>query len=325
MNSFKQYLLRAQKKYPQNKLQDYLKQIYQSEFAGGHMIKSIDSSLNYLIEESKDLGDNTPILYEYISDNVIRINIKPFINNFDINILNNLFYESSLLEYSKKNIPTKCESLKEIINQNDAIDSFKNNPCAYHHSDTFRNTYNPHYRVINSSLLTTELRTKKLEQYIDSLPKETLTIIAVEGRCASGKSTITSNLKDITLIHADDFFSKTDVLDFDLLEQLIKKLKIGETINYTAYNCSNETYFTKTLENIKPIVIIEGVYSYHPKVRKYINRLVYFEVTKDLQINRLKNRTTNQFLYNKFINIWIPREEKYFSDNTYIIDADIII
>ena len=81
----------------------------------------------------------------------------------------------------------------------------------------------------------------------------------------------------------------------------------------------------KTIEKVEPIVIIEGVYSNHPIIRNFINRLVYVETTKELQSQRLKQRTKNIAIYNKFINLWIPREEQYFIENNYIIEADIII
>ena len=325
MNSFKQYLIRNKNKYPNSEIKDYLKQIYQSEFAGGHMIKSKESSLEFLIKEYKLINTVNNVLYEYISDNIIRLNIKPAISHYEFEIINNLFYESSILHRNSNLLKDKCNDLISITNTNSLITEFANNPQPTHHSDLYRLNYNPHYRVIDTSLLPIEFRINKLQSYIDSISKDKLTIVAIEGRCASGKTTITNKIKNATIIHADDFFSKTDVLDFDLLIKLIEKLEIGKNVKYTAYNCSKNEYYTKTIESVEPVVIIEGVYSNHPKIRKFINKLVYIETTKKLQSERLKQRTKDANIYNKFINLWIPREEKYFYENTYIIDADIII
>lgn len=325
MDSFKQYLIRNKNKYSNQELKDYLKQIYQSEFAGGHMIESKENSLEFLRKEFQSIENNNSILYEYISDNIVRLNIKPAIDIYGYEAVNNLFYESSKLDRTTSLLKNKCSALTSILDSNNCIQDFLENPKPTHHSDLYRKCYNPHYRVIDTKLLPLEFRINKLQTYINNLPKDKLTIISIEGRCASGKTTIISKIQNATIIHADDFFSKTDVLDFELLIKLINKLEVGEKIEYTAYSCSNNEYYNKTINKVEPIVIIEGVYSYHPKLRKYINKLVYIETTKELQSLRLKQRTKNVEIYNKFINLWIPREELYFNENTYIIDADIII
>ena len=325
MNSFKQYLIRHKNKYPKSEIKDYLKQIYQSEFAGGHMIKDKQSSFIYLTEEYTNTNYSNKLLYEYISNNIIRINIKPAIDIYNSETINDLFYESSKIIHNSNTIMDKCSALTTIFNTNNEIIEFSKNPKAIHHSEIYRKSYEPHYRVVDTALLPIEFRINKLQTYINLLPKDKLTIISVEGRCASGKTTITNQIKDVTIIHTDDFFSKTDVLDFELLTKLLQKLEVGKTIQYKAYSCSNNKYYTKTIEKVEPIVIIEGVYSNHPIIRNFINRLVYVETTKELQSQRLKQRTKNIAIYNKFINLWIPREEQYFIENNYIIEADIII
>ena len=74
------------------------------------------------------------------------------------------------------------------------------------------------------------------------------------------------------------------------------------------------------------LLIIEGVYSYHYKLRDFYTHLVYLNVSKETQNERLKNRCgENKLLYNKFINTWIPNEENYFNNNDIISKADIII
>lgn len=324
MNSFTQYLYRMKQKYPLSELTDYFKQIYQSEFAGGHLITDINQSLTYLECELQNSFSDSSLLYEYISDNMVRINIHPFIKLYNIQKLNDMFYSSSLIKQQNNNVHNKCNSLRTLF-INKKIDDFEQTPIPFHHSTSYNKNYNPHYRVIDSSLLSLDIRTNKLQLFLDNLPKDKLTVIALEGRCASGKTTISNNIKNATIINADDFFSKNDVLDFELLYKLLSQLEIKKTVTYKVYSCSTNEYYFKTIKKVEPIVIIEGVYSYHPKIRKYINRLVYVETTKKLQYERLKQRTENLQIYNKFINVWIPREEKYFNENTYIIDADIII
>ena len=61
-------------------------------------------------------------------------------------------------------------------------------------------------------------------------------------------------------------------------------------------------------ETLKNKVILEGVYSYHPYFNNLIDCLAYIQVDKETQVNRVSNR----ILKDKFINEWIPLENKYF-------------
>ena len=103
------YLKRHFNKYPNSEVQDFIKLIFQSEFAGGHMIESFDKALTYLNNEAStiDLNDNS-LLYEYISDNIVRINLAPYLNmGFSTLSLANDFYESSLYQYTNVNLNKK--------------------------------------------------------------------------------------------------------------------------------------------------------------------------------------------------------------------------
>lgn len=334
MKNFYEYLIRHQNKYPALLVQDYLKLIFQSEFAGGHLIKSKDISLKFLESEASSIQSfKSKELYEYISDNIIRINIEPYLqNNLVIKNLNDLFFNSSLLNYSGSLLNNKITTLEKLLYDQQKqfsdyylINNFKQNPTIFSHTNTYKENYHPHYRVISTELLPMKYRFLKFQNYLDSLDKSKLTIIAVEGKHTSGKTTICKMLKNITLIHADDFFSKTNLLDYKLLEQLITKLEIGKTIEYTVYDYTNDNYYQKTISNIQPIVIIEGIYCYSNNLKKYYNKLVYFEISKDLQISRLNLKIIDKTIINLYLTKWIPQETEYFNNNNFIESADIII
>jgi len=335
MHNFKQYLVRNYNRHPNSELIDYLKLIYQSEFAGGHMIKSKESSLSFINDEIKISNNKNEELYNYISSNIVRINLSAYkALSLKIDLLNDLFYNSNKLSFSNKNINEKVcilSNLKnnQLIKINDysleKLIEFRDNPIPTHHSSIYNKLYQPHYRVIDTSLLPLFFRILKFQNFIDNLPNDKLTIIAVEGRCASGKSTITNKLKNVTIIHADDFFSKTDLLDFDSLNAVLSKIKMNQKLEYTTYNCMTNTYHTKIIDMVEPVVIVEGVYSYHQKIRHNFHKLVYIETTKELQMKYLKERTKDIKLYNKFISLWIPREEEYFNNNNLIELSNVII
>ena len=63
------------------------------------------------------------------------------------------------------------------------------------------------------------------------------------------------------------------------------------------------------------------MYSYHPKVRKYIDNLLYLLVDEKVQFERLKERT----MFERFINEWVPLENSYFDSFDFVGNADILI
>ena len=57
------------------------------------------------------------------------------------------------------------------------------------------------------------------------------------------------------------------------------------------------------------------------KVRKYIDKLCYIIINDSDQYNRLKKRV----LFERFINEWVPLENKYYNSYDFISNADILI
>ena len=175
-------------------------------------------------------------------------------------------------------------------------------------------------------ICTLDIFITKLQLFINSLPKGE--VIALEGRCASGKTTIAKGLENVTIIHCDDYFAKDDVLDFkrlsndiDNCKELIKNKKTNK-YKYLAYDCHNQKYIEKELI-IKDYLLVEGVYGYSDKLKDKYDKLCFVVVSKDEQNKRLLTR--GEDIYNKFVSIWIPREEKYFENNKYVEIADALI
>ena len=121
----------------------------------------------------------------------------------------------------------------------------------------------------------------------------------------------------------DDFFlpmkQRTSVkmeqlggnIDFQrLLDEILIPLKEGKKAVYRPYDCHNNQYLEAKKVDSDLITIIEGSYSYHPKLRGFYKLCIFMDISKELQIERLKIR--NPMKLNDFKNIWIPREERYF-------------
>lgn len=164
-------------------------------------------------------------------------------------------------------------------------------------------------------------------------------IMAIDGRCAAGKTTLAERLKkeyECNVIHIDDFYlpmqKRTEAvmqqpggnIDFQrLTDEIFIPLTEGINAVYRPYDCHNDRYMRTQKINSNVITVIEGSYGCHPKLRNFYKLCVFMDVSKELQIERLKAR--NPMKLEAFKNVWIPREEKYFDTCKIRESCDIII
>ena len=159
-----------------------------------------------------------------------------------------------------------------------------------------------------------------------------------KGQCTSGKSTITKALTNkYTVIEIDQFFLNKERktkerlneiggnIDYELVLENLDKIKKAWSINENQveikiYDCSNNTYTNKIIE-LKNKVILEVVYSYHKHFNYLIDYLVYIYVDEVTQLERVNNRVMKE----RFINEWIPLENKYFDYYKLYDICDLII
>lgn len=319
------------KKYPKMTNQDIIKLIYQETLGPNHIISDQNRVLNYLqkeLEENHSLFNN---LYEYLGTNYVRMDIHKYYQYFNsLDLFVDLFFKSLSLN---QDLSLLKETLNNFLSKEDLKDY---NYLPVSHSDIYRSSYLPHYRIIKSSLLTIEHKVIQLDNYLSLLPNKT--IISLEGRCASGKSTITSKLKHkYTVIPIDDFFLPINLktkerlneiggnINYELVKKMLVELKQAlkrnlEVFSYSAFDCSKQEYYTKEII-LKDKVILEGVYSASIYFRELIDKIAYLYVDKETQLKRINNRSLKE----KFINEWIPLEEKYFEHILIEEISDIII
>ncbi len=176
----------------------------------------------------------------------------------------------------------------------------------------------------------------KIIATINSIKKDNI-IVAIDGRCGGGKTTIANELSkffDCNVIHMDDFFlrphQRTDErlgtpgenIDHErFLQEVLKPLSKGERFSYQPFRCKNQTLGDAITVETKPITIIEGSYSHHPKLRGYYDICIFVDVSYDEQIKRitLRNGEGAQMFKDK----WIPLEERYFAQYSVKENADI--
>lgn len=170
--------------------------------------------------------------------------------------------------------------------------------------------------------------------------KQEKIIIAIEGRCASGKTTtanLLAKMYDCNLFHMDDFFLRPEQRTKERLEkpgenvdherflvEVLTPLSEGEKVNYRKYNCGTHSFERPIIMLPKRINIIEGVYSMHPTLFDYYDLTVFLSVTEPEQRKRIIQRNTKE-MAEIFFNTWIPLEEMYYSNLHIQSKAELII
>lgn len=151
-------------------------------------------------------------------------------------------------------------------------------------------------------------------------------LVAIDGRCAAGKTTLAENLRQkypCNVIHMDDFYLRPEQrtperysepggnIDYErFLAEVLIPLKGGRTFSYHPYDCKTQTVGAPITVEPKPLTIVEGSYSCHPKFRGYYDMHIFLDVDADEQLRRIRNRNGEEALY-MFKEKWIPLEEAY--------------
>ncbi len=169
---------------------------------------------------------------------------------------------------------------------------------------------------------------KRITDRIDDLLAEKeRVIVAIDGPCASGKSTLAkalSQIYDCNLIHMDDFFLRPQQRTAQRLAQIggnldrerfwdevMTPLIRFEEFSYRPYVCSLGELGNPIFVPRKKLYIIEGSYSQHPFFGRSAYQLrVFLEIDPEKQKERLAARDPQKL--ERFIAEWIPKEASYF-------------
>lgn len=164
-------------------------------------------------------------------------------------------------------------------------------------------------------------------------------IVAIEGKCASGKSTLASQLAeryDCNLFHMDDFFLRPEQrtpqrheetggnVDYErFLEEVLLPLESGKAFSYRPFDCSTFTLSDPVLVTPKKLSIIEGSYAMHPYFGNRYDLKILLTVDPGFQRQRILERPA--FLQERFFTLWIPMENRYLEEFRISEKADIIL
>lgn len=138
-------------------------------------------------------------------------------------------------------------------------------------------------------------------------------IVAIDGRSGSGKTTVASELSSkipsSKVVHTDEFdlYQGTSSID-----RLIKE----------------EVMPHKTSQASSNLLILEGIFSHDAKLQQYLDFKIWVDVDREIGFKRGLAR---DIAFNghdnseKWLNYWLPLEDKYITEQNPQIKADIVI
>lgn len=157
--------------------------------------------------------------------------------------------------------------------------------------------------------------------------KQGVHVIAIDGRCASGKTTMANRLGELFhagVIHMDDFFLPLHIRTDERLhtpggnvhyerfcDEVLPNLNSTAGFSYRKFDCHKMEYADSVEVTGGSLYFVEGAYSCHPALGEYMSLRVFSDVDKDTQRHRIVQRGGKDVL-SAFENKWIPMEEAYF-------------
>lgn len=164
-------------------------------------------------------------------------------------------------------------------------------------------------------------------------------IIAIDGRCASGKTTLASYIAEhipCDIVHTDDFFLPFEMrteerlskaggnIDRErLLSEILIPLKSGKCYTYSKFSCKSGLITQGEKIQPRKITIVEGSYSCHPDLFEFYDLHIFLSVDKETQKQRILQR--NKDNADAFFSKWIPLEEKYLSECNIKEKCEIVL
>ena len=163
-------------------------------------------------------------------------------------------------------------------------------------------------------------------------------IVAIDGSCTSGKTTLAtclSEIYDCNVFHMDDFFLRPEQrtqeryaevggnVDYERFrEEVLLPLKSGKPFSYRPFDCSTFTLSDPVTVTPRKLNIIEGSYSHHPYFGDPYDLKILLTIPPELQQQRILQRPA--FLHKRFFEEWIPMENRYFEKFRISDKCDVI-
>ncbi len=319
-------------------IQDMVKLLYQNEFGPGHMVAAEADSYQRLQAECSDFNPRSSMpAFEDIGNGLCRLHLAAVkdggislttVNRFFVNTANSITGNVGNFE-KKLAVFVRCchEQLLPFSEAEAAawIEAYRRQGYpAVSHSDIYRETYSPSYRVVKTvfrDYFPLFCRLDRLLQTKDQV------IVAIDGHCGAGKSSLANLLQktyDCNVFHMDDFFLPAAMKTKERIQEpggnvhyerfflvVLAELLENRLFRYRPFNCASQSPEAEIAVTPKQLNIIEGAYSLHPALADAYDLKVFLEIDPEVQSQRILKRN-GPAMHKRFISQWIPLENRYF-------------
>lgn len=346
---FSDHLKEQLRLHPSLQPQDVIKLCYQAAFGAEHLLMDIDRAKKYFSEEFRSVPAADVPLFEEVSPNVCRMNLSAWkASPMPAEWLFHMFAETASIPQGGKDIFLQYLKTAETLLQETPI-SFsmkdwedylaeykKDGIHAVHHSEAYRAAEKPAYRIVHKKFL----RLLPVLQEAAKLKKDGVKIIAIDGRAASGKTTVSEDLRKILsadVVHMDDFFLPPVLRTEERLaepggnihyerftEEVLPFLAKEAPFSYRIFDCSQMDYSGTQAISSPEWRIVEGAYSCHPLFGDYADLKLFSDISPEEQLQRILKRNGAEMAA-IFRSRWIPMEEAYYSHFQIREKTDIIL
>lgn len=328
MREFERILAMHRGRYPLMEPCDYAKLAYQSHFGPEHMISDEEGVRRRIREEWDGLEAGLPLRNpESIGGGLCRFYLNDKVEkDLASELLVKLFYMTAT---EAKNSPDEFEKKLLILEElpvsgmREWLEDYRRRGCPpVRHSEKYRSAYHPHYRLLKreyAAAFPALLETAKV------LQKKGRAVVAIDGRCGSGKSSLARLMEQVfscRVFHMDDFYlpvkeraenwleipgGNMDLVRFR--EEVLGPVFAGQAVDYRAFDCSTGRHMPTVRVEPAPLTVIEGSYSHHPSLEAEYDLKLFVTCGKQEQLRRLKVREGDYFP--TFERLWMPLEEQY--------------
>ena len=303
---------------------DVLKLCFQAAYGPAHARRDIEAARRAFDAEFAAVPVRERALFEIISPDFCRVDLGAWkFYRLPPGWLFNMFIASA------EEMPDGDAVFKNCLDAAKAvapglIGDMEIPRHAPHHSAEYRRAEAPSYRVVGTRFIHTIPVLKRLA----APAGKPVSVIAVDGRAASGKTTLARQLGailDAGVVHMDDFFLPPALRTRERYDEpggnvhyerfaaeVLPQLKKPEPFKYRIFDCSTMDYGGWREVKRSPWRIVEGAYSLHPRFGNYADLKIFFDISPEEQMRRIRRRNGDARA-EVFAKRWIPLEEKYLS------------
>ena len=168
-------------------------------------------------------------------------------------------------------------------------------------------------------------------------------IVGIDGLGGAGKSTLARGISEalagkVAIVSCDDFYrplssalhsrlTPAEAYEnyFDwrrLRDEVLTPLRSGNRASYRRYDWSADTLAEWIEVEPREIVILEGVFSTRPDLRRLIDVAIFIETPRDERMRRMLSRPQDSI---SWMDRWMAAEDWYLDNMAPQLGADLVI